>query len=764
MFRAVLCVAAVLLTLGVAPMSAAADDGATCLDWRNSEEAFAACSRLISHEPNVADHYYSRGFAYYRRDPDRAIADFDQVIRLDPKHFFSYVHRGDAYRLKHDYDRAIADYDKAIEVVGFKGDSPKSFRGGLEGDRDRSLHFAYTARGHAYKDKGDYDRAIADYDKAIRLNPYWEEYTDRGIAYLIGKHDYDRAIADFNQAIRLERKYVAAYDGRGLAYSEKGDYNRAIGDFDQAIQLNPSYVNPYSHRGYAYGKKGDFDRAMADLNKALTLDPKYARGYANRGAILEQHGELAHAIADYDQAIQLDPNDAIAREGHERVQALVTPKLPAAASAQAQLPPQTSPPHAADDRETCGRRQNEEGVAACGRLIKRNPSDGEAYLMRGHHYSRKGDYDHAIADYSHVIELDYGDYIAPGGAYQFRAQAYAAKHDYDHAIADYSQFIARNAGYPNNNGALEERAKAYEAKADYDHAIADYEQLLKLDPNDALARQGRERIQTVLAARPNPAPAQTQFAPQTSPPQPATVTVPAERRVALVIGNSGYTSSLVQALPNPRRDAKVVADALRQAGFDTVELVDLDRIGMAKALQAFRAKAASADWALVYFAGHGIEINRVNYLIPVDAKLADSGDVELETVSYEAVLNSVGGAKALRIIILDACRNNPFKAQMHQTMALRGSLDRGLAAPPEAKPGTLVVYSAKEGQAAVDGDGINSPFALAFVGRLKKPGREVQRMFDDVRDDVLQATNERQEPYKYGSLPGSRDFFFVAGK
>jgi uncharacterized caspase-like protein len=185
---------------------------------------------------------------------------------------------------------------------------------------------------------------------------------------------------------------------------------------------------------------------------------------------------------------------------------------------------------------------------------------------------------------------------------------------------------------------------------------------------------------------------------------------------------------------------------------------------MAKALQSFRAKAASADWALVYFAGHGIEINRVNYLIPIDAKLADSADVELETVSYEALLNAVGGARALRIIILDACRNNPFKASMRQTEALRGSLDRGLAAPPETKPGTLVVYSAKEGEAAVDGNGVNSPFALAFVTQLKKPGREVQRMFDDVRDDVLEATNSRQQPYKYGSLTGKRDFFFVAGQ
>ena len=128
------------------------------------------------------------------------------------------------------------------------------------------------------------------------------------------------------------------------------------------------------------------------------------------------------------------------------------------------------------------------------------------------------------------------------------------------------------------------------------------------------------------------------------------------------------------------------------------------------------------------------------------------------------MLNAIGGAKALRIIILDACRNNPFKASMRQTVVLRGSLDRGLAAPPEAEPGTLVVYSAKEGQAAVDGEGVNSPFALAFVTQLKKPGREVQRMFDDVRDDVLEATNSRQQPYKYGSLTGKRDFFFVAGQ
>ncbi len=209
-----------------------------------------------------------------------------------------------------------------------------------------------------------------------------------------------------------------------------------------------------------------------------------------------------------------------------------------------------------------------------------------------------------------------------------------------------------------------------------------------------------------------------------------------------------------------------MADAPQQTGFQTVELkIDLGRDAMVKALRAFRDQADKADWALIYFAGHGIEINQVNYLIPIDAKLADERDVKAETVSYEELLNTLGGARLLRLLILDACRVNPFKDSMRRTMASRSGNDRGLAPPPEPEPGTLVVYSAKDGQIATDNiDGANSPFARAFAAELKVPGREVRRQFDYVRDDVLEATNKRQQPFTYGSLPGRRDFFFVAGK
>ena len=155
----------------------------------------------------------------------------------------------------------------------------------------------------------------------------------------------------------------------------------------------------------------------------------------------------------------------------------------------------------------------------------------------------------------------------------------------------------------------------------------------------------------------------------------------------------------------------------------------------------------------------------MNYLIPTDARLLDDRDVKAETVSYEELLSTVTGAKALRLVLLDACRVNPFRDQMRRTVASRGPTDRGLARPPEPEPGTLVVYSAKEGEVAVDdAGGANSPFASALIAELKVPGVELRRVFDNVRDDVLEATNNRQQPFTYGSLPGRRDFFFVSAK
>jgi hypothetical protein len=232
----------------------------------------------------------------------------------------------------------------------------------------------------------------------------------------------------------------------------------------------------------------------------------------------------------------------------------------------------------------------------------------------------------------------------------------------------------------------------------------------------------------------------------------------AETRVALVVGNAAYGA--VPRLPNPAKDAAAVAEALRGAGFQSVTVVnDASRAAMIASLNAFADAAERADWALVYYAGHGIEVGGVNYLVPVDARLRNDRDVGDEAVALERVLQATEAARKLRLVILDACRDNPFLGPMRRTLATR-SIGRGLASV-EPDGGTLVAYAAKHGQTAMDGDGGNSPFAQALARRIATPGLEINKLFRLVRDDVLATTDRRQEPFVYGSLPGD-DFYFVA--
>jgi len=234
---------------------------------------------------------------------------------------------------------------------------------------------------------------------------------------------------------------------------------------------------------------------------------------------------------------------------------------------------------------------------------------------------------------------------------------------------------------------------------------------------------------------------------------------PAENRVALVIGNSGYR--MVAGLPNAANDADLVGKALKSAGFSDVAVVkDLDRAGMVAALKDFRGKADKAEWALIYYAGHGIEVGGKNYLVPVDAVLRDARDVETEAISLDQVLTSVDGARTLRLIALDACRENPFAAQMNRPGAQR-AIGRGLA---RIEPGdaTLVFYAAKDGTTAADGDGLDSPFAQAFAKRITEPGVEVNLVLRFVINDVENATGHAQRPVFYGSLPPTLLFFTAA--
>ena len=235
----------------------------------------------------------------------------------------------------------------------------------------------------------------------------------------------------------------------------------------------------------------------------------------------------------------------------------------------------------------------------------------------------------------------------------------------------------------------------------------------------------------------------------------------AEKRVALVMGNSAYKN--VGRLANPANDAALVGEMFRKAGFDSVDIkLNLSVAEMRKALRDFGGKAREADVAVVYYAGHGIELDGTNYLIPTDATLETDSDVLDETLPLDRALFAVEPARQLRLVILDACRDNPFAKTMKRTIAAR-AIGRGLAKVEPTSPNTMIAFAAKAGSTASDGDSKNSPFATALVERLPTPGLDLGKAFRFVRDDVLKTTGYKQEPYVYGSL-GGEDVSLVPAK
>jgi uncharacterized caspase-like protein len=226
----------------------------------------------------------------------------------------------------------------------------------------------------------------------------------------------------------------------------------------------------------------------------------------------------------------------------------------------------------------------------------------------------------------------------------------------------------------------------------------------------------------------------------------------ADKRVALVIGVSNYQQ--VPRLPNPVRDADAMAALFKKAGFEVVDgKRDLGIADLRRALREFSETSRDADISVVYYAGHGIEVDGTNYLVPADAKLVSDFDIEDETVSLDRVLKALDPVKRLKLVILDACRDNPFAKTMKRTVASR-AIGRGLAKIEPTMSDTLVAYAAKAGAVANDGDGQNSPFAIALLKHIAEPGLDLRIAFGRVRDDVLKSTGNRQEPFVYGSLGG----------
>lgn len=243
----------------------------------------------------------------------------------------------------------------------------------------------------------------------------------------------------------------------------------------------------------------------------------------------------------------------------------------------------------------------------------------------------------------------------------------------------------------------------------------------------------------------------------------------AASRVALVIGMQKYQT--IPTLANTVNDANAIADKLQSLGFDVDRAIDLPLADLIKTVSAFSFKSETSDIALIYYAGHGVELNGQNFLIPVDVKITKPSDVGAQAVTLKQLLAAVENARKLRIVILDSCRNNPFSDWPVQEVAKAGSEDfdstetrslrkQGLAEPAVEK-GMMVVYAAKDGEVALDGEGGHSPFARALIDNLPARNVEIGMMFRQVRDSVIRETKNKQEPHFYGSLSGVP--FFLAG-
>ncbi|MGO9545876.1 MAG: tetratricopeptide repeat protein [Rhodomicrobium sp.] len=576
----------------------------------------------------------------------------------------------------------------------------------------RDLAPAFRSRALAYRRQKDKDKAIADLHEAMRIDPGGAAYV-RGLIYYI-EEDYDRAIAEFGAAIEADPRNAAIYNSRGNAYSAKGERDLAIADFSEAVRIEPDFALALSNRGNLYRVKGDFEAAIADIGKAIQLKPNYSVAYYHRAGAYGRKGEFDAGIVDCDRAIQLDPQYA---EAYNYRGYLYYRK-----------------------------RDYDRAIADTSKAIGLKPELANAYNDRGLAYAAKRDRVRALADYNKAIELN-PKFSFP---YNNRALIYLVKNEVDRAIASYGKAIELDPKYAI---AYYSRGKAYEGKGDIDRALADYRKVLDLPALTNTDEQRKEIVRQRIAAL-----AQAPRGAEAERSKPAFTA----RRVALVIGNSNYAHAGI--LSNPKNDAGAVAASLRHLGFgQVIELYDQSREQMAQALKNFGDLAEGSEWAVVFFAGHGFEMNGETYLVPADAELLRDTHVTDETVSLTQVQAKVDAATKLGLVILDSCRNNPFLAHMARSAGASRAISQGLA-NVEPEGNVLVAYSAKHGTTAQDGAGAHSPFTAALLDHIEEPGLEINFLFRKVRDEVRAKTQRQQEPYLYGSLSAEPLYFRAAAQ
>jgi tetratricopeptide (TPR) repeat protein len=534
----------------------------------------------------------------------------------------------------------------------------------------------------------------------------------------------DKFSSEFSQRIEACTRVVAANPGniavlfdayviRSGLHEEVKQLDRMMADLEEAVRIAPANPLAYVIRAGGLTARRDYDRALADVEKALASQPNSAEAYAVRANIYLRKASYDRAMADSTRAIGIKPDVSFAW----------------AVRALAQLE----------------QGNNAAALTDVNEAVRLEPRDEHFRVLRAEIWLRQGQTEDARAEVDRVQGWNRHN----ARAQLIRGRIALAEGRVDVALAEMTLSLDQDDQQPFAFGT---RAAALERAGWTERALADYRRALTLTPDDKQDRDAqataRERIAALTAVAPNP------------PAGVAALAEPPSRRIALVIGMGAYAN--VPALRNPVTDARAVADAFRRLGFaEVIEREDLTRAKLEETLKDFGDKAGEADWAVIYYAGHGVEMNGVNYLVPVDARLARAEHVEDEAITLTRVLSKAEAAHKLRMVILDACRNNPFR--MAAAEGRTRSLNRGLSAVEPAR-GVLVAYAARDGTTADDGDNGHSPFTQALLANLEAPNVDIRIMFSKVRDQVLTRTNNIQEPFTYGSLPGQEFYFKPAAR
>ncbi|BAM88457.1 conserved exported hypothetical protein [Bradyrhizobium oligotrophicum S58] len=508
-------------------------------------------------------------------------------------------------------------------------------------------------------------------------------------------------IAACNKIIALKvfsgAQLATIYFWRAVGWNKKGDYAHVIADAAEALRLQPAQAI-YNLRGSAYYDKGEYEIAIADFNDALKSGPPSGTIFHNRGNAYRGTGDYAKAIADYDQAIRLMPKSALSWQNR------------------------------GISKEALG--ELDDALTDINEAIRLDPALASPFINRSVIWRAKGNIERAIADGSEAVRLAQNppvNVMTPPGSVVIAAHVH--------------------------------RALAYEAKGEFDAAKADYAAALQPVASDAGSRANQATAKVRLSLLSEPAVQPRQRADMAAPSSAEPVAVAQGQRMALVIGNGAYAH--VQPLPNPPRDARAIARSLREIGFTVVEGIDLDRAAMQATTRDFLREAARAQVAVVYFAGHGVQIDGRNYLVPTDVELSTGSDVVTAMVDIDQILAGLDDQIRTNILILDACRNNPFALpEVARAGPGRSLSASGLAAPAAlgsgatSGAGTLIAFATAPGKVALDGEGDNSPFSAALSRHIGTPGLEVQQMLTRVRAEVVASTKNKQVPWSNSSLLG----------